>query len=53
MRTRLEEIFTTLVADDAPVSFRAYDGSFSGPGDGVATVEQPQPAWAGEGRKIV
>ena len=43
MRTRLEEIFTTLVADDAPVSFRAYDGSFSGPGDGVATVEVRSP----------
>ena len=43
MRTRLEEIFATLVDDDVPVSFRGYDGSATGPRDPIATVEVCSP----------
>ena len=43
MRIRLEEIFTALVDDDVPVSFRGYDGSATGPRDSVATVEVRSP----------
>jgi cyclopropane-fatty-acyl-phospholipid synthase len=43
MRIRLAEIFTTFVDDDAPVSFRGYDGSTAGPRDPIATVEVRSP----------
>jgi cyclopropane-fatty-acyl-phospholipid synthase len=43
MRIGLEEIFTTLVDDDVPVSFRGYDGSATGPRDPIATVEVRSP----------
>lgn len=43
MRTRTEEIFRTLISDDAPVSLRAYDGSVTGPRDAIAVVEVRSP----------
>jgi cyclopropane-fatty-acyl-phospholipid synthase len=42
-RARLVEIFRGLVDDDIPVSFRAYDGSATGPRDAIATVEVRSP----------
>jgi cyclopropane-fatty-acyl-phospholipid synthase len=44
VRTRLEEIFTTLVDDDVPVLFRGYDGSATGPRNPIATIEVRSPA---------
>jgi len=43
MRIGLEEIFTTLVDDDVPVSFRGYDGSAAESRDPIATVEVRSP----------
>jgi cyclopropane-fatty-acyl-phospholipid synthase len=43
VRMRLEEVFRTLLDDDVPVSFRAYDGSVVGPRDAIATVEVHSP----------
>lgn len=41
---RPEVVFRTLLDDDVPVSFRAYDGSATGPRDAIATVEVRSPA---------
>ena len=40
---RLEQIFRTLVDDEVPVSFRAYDGSAIAATDAIATVEVRTP----------
>jgi cyclopropane-fatty-acyl-phospholipid synthase len=43
MRMTLAEVFTSLIAERAPVAFRAYDGSSAGPDDAVATMEIRSP----------
>jgi cyclopropane-fatty-acyl-phospholipid synthase len=43
VRMRLERAFRTLIDDDAPVSFRAYDGSVTGPRDAIATIQVRSP----------
>ena len=40
---RLGKVFRALVDSDAPVAFRAYDGSATGPRDPLATIEVCSP----------
>src|SRR5450755_3308285 len=40
---RFGNVFRALVDDDAPVAFRAYDGSATGPRDPLATIEVRSP----------
>ncbi|RPF28257.1 SAM-dependent methyltransferase [Georgenia muralis] len=40
----LADIFADLVGQDVPVAFRAFDGSYAGPADPVATIEVRSPA---------